>query len=87
MQDHCDWCYGKLTDQDRAKYSNQFLNQVDVYACSSCIRSGRVLDPPESLEMPDTMPPDAWWTAAVALFDQDSNGDTLALFRQATGFR
>jgi hypothetical protein len=83
VQDYCDWCYGTLTDQDRAEYFNQFLNQVDAYACSSCIRSGRVLDPPDSLEVP----PDAWRTAAVAIFDQDSNGDALELLRRAAGFR
>jgi hypothetical protein len=86
VQDYCDWCYGTLTDRDREEYFNLFLNQVDAYACSSCIRSGRVLNPPDSLEIPDTMPPDAWKTAAVAIFDQDSNGDALRLLRQAAGF-
>ena len=75
-----------LTDRDRGEYFNLFLNQVDAYACSSCIRSGRVLNPPDSLEISDTMPPDAWKTAAVAIFDQDSNGDALRLLRQAAGF-
>lgn len=83
VQDYCDWCYRTLTGQDRAEYFNQFLNQVDAYACSSCIRSGRVLDPPDSLEVP----PDAWRTAAIAIFDQDSKGDALELLRRAAGFR
>ena len=87
VQDYCDWCYGKLSPQDRAEYFNRFLSQVDAYACSSCIRSGRVLDPPESLEVSDTMPSDAWRTAAVAIFDQDSNGDALELLRKAAGFQ
>jgi hypothetical protein len=86
VQDYCDWCYGMLTDQDRSEYFNQFLNQVDAYACSSCIRNGRVLDPPDSLQVPDTIPPDTWCTAAVAIFDQDSNGDALELLRNAAGF-
>jgi hypothetical protein len=86
MQDYCDWCYGTLTAQDRAEYFNLFFIQVDACACSLCIRSGRVLDPPESMEGTDTIQPDAWRTAAVAIYDQDSDGIALRLLRQAAGF-
>lgn len=86
MQDYCDWCYGALTDHDRGTYFNEFLNQVDAYACWTCIRTGRVLEPPESLEVPDATLSEAWKTAAIAIYDQDSNGDALRLLRLAAGF-
>jgi hypothetical protein len=86
MQEYCDWCYGTLSERDRAQYFNSFLSQVDVFACSSCIRSGRVLSPPESLETPDTVPRGAWRAAAVALYNHDSKGNALALLRMAAGF-
>ena len=80
MQDYCDWCFGTLTDRDRREPFNELLNQVEAYACSVCIRGGRVLKPPESLESP----PDAWEAATVAVYDGDPQA--LAMLRRAAGF-
>ena len=80
MQEYCDWCFGTLTQEDRTRPANELLNQVDAYACSRCLREGRVLVPPESL---DTAP-DVWKLAVVAVYDGDPNA--LAMLRQAAGY-
>jgi len=86
VQDYCDWCFATLTDRDRGEYFNRFLTQVAADACSSCIRSGRVLDPPDSLDVSEMPTPDAWRVAALAIFDQDAKGEALQLLRRAAGF-
>jgi hypothetical protein len=80
VQDYCDWCSARLTEQDRGKPANQLLGQVDAATCSQCLTSGRVLNPPNSLDAR----PDVWQTAVVAVYEGDPNA--LVMLRQAAGY-
>lgn len=84
-QSYCDWCFAELTASDRAELFNGYLNEVDAYACSRCIRVGRVLQPPDSLEV-DEEQRAAWEAGAVAIYDGQVQDRILPLLRQAAGF-
>ena len=80
VQDYCDWCFAKRTDKDRRAPANELLNQVEAYACWECLSKGRILTPPESLDVD----PDEWEAAVLAIYDGDRRA--LDLLRQAAGF-
>jgi hypothetical protein len=50
-KDYCDWCYRHpLTVEDRSRSRQIGLTQHLALACSHCIESGRIREPPGGWE-------------------------------------
>lgn len=47
VQDHCDWCFGALTDPARARSRWLGLAAENAWACADCLATGRYRVPPE----------------------------------------
>lgn len=47
VQDHCDWCFGALSEPARARSRWLGLASEDAWACSECLGTGRYRFPPE----------------------------------------
>jgi hypothetical protein len=86
---YCDCCYGRLSPSDLTTPLGVALAYVDAAACSKCVRAGRVLLPPESLDLDDVFIDGATaWQLAVATLSTGQEGHQAAalLIRQVAGY-
>lgn len=51
-QDHCDWCYGPLTDQSQLRSRWLGLASEYSWACMECLQAGRYRIPPARWDGP-----------------------------------
>ena len=53
VQDHCDWCFGALTDASRARARWLGLATEGTCARAGCLAAGRYRVPPEGWAGPE----------------------------------
>lgn len=53
VQDHCDWCFGALTDASRTRSRWLGLATEGTCACAGCLAAGRYRVPPEGWAGPE----------------------------------